>query len=493
LLALLALAGYGVFLGINSTTAAGGSDSSGYLNSARLLASGHFDGRLRVPAEFGPQSEINAGFFEPFGFFATPDGALRPTYSPGLPLHFAAASKLVGWHFGTLFTDLGCALAALWLCYLIARELGLNPALAAAGATALGACPVFIFTSVQPLSDTPATTWVLAPILAALLARRRAAWAVACGAAFSMAVMMRPTNSVLLPAVLFLLGLDWRRLALLVLGGLPGAAWLGYYNHALYGSAFRSGYSHIGIETAFNLAYVPAALADFVRWFAVLLPAAFLVLPLALPFVRAFRNRLLVALALWFGAPVFLFACFIHSHETWWSLRYLLPAMPAFILAALLGLEALSRRFPGSQRPVLLNAAAVVLLLWAGAGSFYQTRHLGVLYTKGYEDVYADLATAAHRQFPPGSLVLSACFSGSIYAYTDFPMLRCDHLEPPEFARFAALAAKAGRPVCAVIFDSEEKDSLRTRCPGEWTRVGTVKNAGLWRLTGPLPTPAPAR
>ena len=98
--------------------------------------------------------------------------------------------------------------------------------------------------------------------------------------------------------------------------------------------------------------------------------------------MREFRNRFLVALALWFGAVIAFFACVGFSHESWWSLRYILPAVPALILAALLGLEALAGRFPLSQRPALLTAAAAFLALWAVAGSAYWTRKLGVFYGK---------------------------------------------------------------------------------------------------------------
>ena len=41
-LGLLALAAYAVFLARNTAVVAGGSDSSGYLNSARLFAEGKF-------------------------------------------------------------------------------------------------------------------------------------------------------------------------------------------------------------------------------------------------------------------------------------------------------------------------------------------------------------------------------------------------------------------------------------------------------------------
>lgn len=490
ILAFLALAGYGIFLGLNTTTAAGGSDSSGYANSARLLASGRFAGAVRVPEEFGPPSGIlRIDLFAPWGFFTTKEGGMRPTYPPGLPLHLAAASKPLGWPAGTMVVTLGCALAAVCLCYLVGRELGLGPALAAAGAAALAACPVFIFAAVQPISDAPATTWALASFYFALMARRHGKWTVACGLAFAMAVIVRPTNSVLLPAVLVLIGLDWRRLGLLVLGGLPGAVWLGYYNYTLYGSPFLSGYSQVDISSAFRVAHMPAAFVDFVHWTAVLMPAVLLVLPLAVPFVREYRNRVLAALALWFGALVLLFASFDYSHETWSSLRYLLPALPAFILTALLGVEALGRRLSPALRPRLLNATAVLLILWAGGVSAYQTKHLAVLYAKVYEDVYADAALAAKRQLPPNALVLASCFSGSIYAYTDFPMMRCDQLDPGLFARFAAQAVKAGRPIYAVIFEVEEQEAMREHCLGEWTKIGAVKNAGIWRLVRPAPGP----
>ena len=424
----LALAAYAVFLAANSTNVAGGSDSSGYLNSAHLLASGRLQTELRVPVEFGPQSGLDRLLFTPYGVYPFLDhAALPPTYPVGLPLLFAAASKLVGWPLAPFVIEIGGAVAALWLCYLIARELRIGPALAVAGAAALGGCPIFVFTSIQPLSDTLATTWTLASVFTALRARRHVAWAVACGAAFAVAVLVRSTNAVLLPALLVLLGLDWRRLALFVAGGIPGAVWLGYYNHTLYGSALRSGYGAIYLD--FSTAYVPAALLDFARWLALLLPAVLLLLPLAALFVREFRNRFLVALGLWFGTAIALFGCVSFSHESWWSLRYLLPAVPALILAALLGVEALARRFPLSQRPTLLSVAAAFLTLWAIAGSTYWTRKLGVFYIPGYEQTYADATRAARDTFPKDSLVVSAATCGALYAYTDFPILRADQID----------------------------------------------------------------
>ena len=481
-LALLALAGYAVFLAVHTTTVAGGADSSGYLNSARLLASGHLQADLRVPAEFGPPLALDRAAFTPLGFVSPPAHPhLVPIYPGGLPLHFAAAGKLLGWHFGPLLIELGGALVALGLCYRVARELGVGPALSAAGAAVLGACPVFLFTSVQPLSDTLATTWTLAAIFAALRARRHAAWAAACGAAFAVAVLVRPTNLVLLPALVVLLGLDGRRLALAALGGLPGALWLGTYNHLLYGGALTSGYGDW--RAAFATAYAPPTLVHFAHWLALLLPAVVLALPVAALLRRPLFSRPLLALALWFVAIVAVYACYEVSREVWWCLRFILPALPALILGALLGLDAISRRLPPPHQGRFLAGAALLLGGWAVGGSAYWTRKLGVLEMQRYEQAYAEAAQAARALLPPDALVVCHYTSGALYASTDFAVLRWDQVDAPQFARFAALARRAGRPVCAVLFDAEEKPALTERCPGNWSRLGSVRNLSLWRLT----------
>jgi hypothetical protein len=82
----------------------------------------------------------------------------------------------------------------------------------------------------------------------------------------------------------------------------------------------------------------------------------------------------------------------------------------------------------------------------------------------------------------PTPLVVANNFSGAIHYYTGFPVLRADVIEPPDFARFAARARQAGRPVCAVVFDFEEEEAFRQRCPGNWIRLSTLGNVGFWRL-----------
>lgn len=478
---LLALIGYGFFIEHNYSIVASSSDASGYLNSARLFASGQLQTELRVPPEFGPPTTLERVHFIPLGFWPFPDDPkITPTYPTGLPLHFALAGKLFGWLTGPRLIGLFAAVGAVWLCYAVGRELGLDARLAAAGAVMLGVCPMFLFTSFQPMSDTLAATWCLAAVWTALRARRTAGWAVVCGTAFGIAVLVRPTNLLLLPALLVLLGWDWHRLALATVGGLPGAAWLAFYNRALYGGALRSGYGDWFNSFAFH--WGPPTAWHFVQWLALLLPAPLLLLPFAALARRETRTRSLLALAAWFAAITGLYTFYEVSHEVWWCLRFVVPAIPALILAGLLGMEAWARRFDAARQSQIRAIAALVLAIWAIGLSVFWTRRFSITETKNGEKIYAKACAAVLEKFPPGTLVVTMTFSGAFYYYTDFAILRWDQVDAADFTRYAALAQQAGRSVVAVDFKWEEERALHEHCPGNWVRAGQVGDALIWRL-----------
>ncbi len=474
---------YAAFLHRHAAVVAGGADSSGYLNSARLFGDGRLQETLRVPAELGPVARLDRMHFLPQGFFPARDvDRLNPTYPTGLPLHLAAAQTLLGTAAGTLAVMLGAAVGATALMYLAARWLGLGSSLACAGAVALAACPVFLFTSIQPLSDTLATTWTLAALVAGLRAGGSGGWAAAAGLAFAVATLVRPTNLLLAPALLVLVGLSPRRWAAFVAGGLPGAAWLAWYNHTLYGHPLASGYGNIG--AAFALEYGPRTAVHFAQWLALLLPTVLLALPLAAAARQETRDRRLLALALMCGAVTACYAFYEVSHEVWWCLRFILPAMPALVLAGLLGVEALARG-PGARWPRFFRpAAAAIISLWAVAIAVHWSPRLAIFEMRRYEQAYADGATAALDRFSPGALVVSSAFSGALYHYTSFAILRSDQVGPADFAGYADRLRPAGREIGAVLFETEEAEAFR-RCPGNWTRVARVGNVGLWRLAPP--------
>jgi 4-amino-4-deoxy-L-arabinose transferase-like glycosyltransferase len=483
------LAGYGVWLGLRAVVVAGGADSSGYFNSARLLAAGQGFTPLQVPAEFGGPGAVPPIHFTPVGFFPRGgySGDLAPTYPSGLPLQFAAAARVFGWSAGPLLVMLAAALGAIALTYFVGRELGLAPELAATGAALLAVNPVFVFTSLQPLSDTVATTWVLAASWAALRARHHRGWAVAAGAAFAGAVLVRPTNLLLAPAMALLVGPDWRRLLAWVAGGLPGAAWLAGYQHVLYGHALASGYGDI--LAAFGWQYGAPTARHFGAWLARLLPPILLVLPLVALVHPATRGRVVTALVLGAGTLISCYLFYEVSHEVWWCLRFILPALPWLLLAGLVGIEALARgpgrRWPRGFRPV----AASLLLLWGLGAAGYWHRRLEPLQVRPQELAYATGAAVARELLPADALVVCQAFSGNLLFHTGHPILRWDQVSPGDFTRYARLAAGAGRPVRALLFDSERADAFR-RCPGPWREVARRGTVGLWEL-GSLTAPAP--
>jgi hypothetical protein len=474
------LAGYAVFLGLNYSSVAGGADSSGYMNSARLLASGRLAADLRTPVEFGPQDLLRRQQFQPHGFVPF-DGTpgLSPTYAVGLPIHLAVAGTIFGWNAAPIIVGVGGALAALLLCYAVGRQVGLGAPLAAAAAVLLGCFPVFVFMSLQPLSDTLATTWCLAAMASAFRSRWKPSWAIACGFAVALAVLVRATNILVVPAVLLVIGLRIRALLLFILGGIPGAIWLGYYNHTLYGSPFQSGY--IDISQAFALSHGLPTLLHFGQWLALLLPSVVLLLPFA-----AFRGnhelRIVVALLLWFAAFVGLYAFYEISREVWWDLRFIMPGIPGLILVAMLGVESLLNRYS----PVVIARAralcAGVLALWAVGLGWFWTNRFHLLLTKRYEQAYLDASAAARQHFAPNALIVAGQHSGALYYYTTFSVLRYEFVSPEEFARFRTLAAKAGRQIAAVVYQTEEQEALQQKCPGNWEKVATLNNITLWRL-----------
>lgn len=481
LTALIALIAYGIFLGCNATVAAGGSDSSGYLNSARMLTEGHLETVVRLPPELGDPEKLFRPNFQPLGFIATAEHArMVPSYPSGFPLHLAAAGKVLGWTFGPLLIGVAAALGSVVLCYLLGRELGLGAPAATVAAVTLGVCPFLFFVSVQPLSDTLATAWCLGAAFAALRARRRVGWAAACGAAYGVAILVRPTNIVLLPALVVFLGFRLRPLLFAVLGGLPIAAWLAFYNYTLYGGPLRSGYP--SLETAFAASYVAPTAAHILKWLAAFIPVVLLPLPLVAVVRRDTRTRDVLGLALWFGAITTVYLFYAITHEDWSCLRFILPALPALLLMASIGLEGASRWLPSHWPACFRATAAIVLIAWALGGSWYWTRKLGILYLKGYEQAYAEANAAAKSLLPANALVVSSLLSGSIYFYNDFPILRWDQIGPADFNRYATLSMSAGRPVCALLHETEEPGALQEHCPGRWTKLGKVKSMTLWRL-----------
>ncbi|MDQ3282232.1 MAG: glycosyltransferase family 39 protein [Acidobacteriota bacterium] len=457
-----ALIAYAIVLFTHRSTTAGGADSSGYLNEARLFRRGAVVVPLDMPRALALPSSFDLAFI-PLGFVhGTAPGTMVPSYPPGLPLHMALFS-IFGERAAYLLGPLS-ALACAWLLYLLARELAVARGWAVIAAMSLAFSAVLIFMAVQPMSDVLATAWAIATILFALRGRTHVAYALAAGAAFGMGVLVRPTHILLAPAVLVLLAPQWRALIAFAIGGAPFAAFQALFAQKLYGSPFASGYGRI--TDALSLANVPVRFTHYSL--ALMLFLTPLLFPLALFTSRvrwtALRNR--IALVLWFAA-FFAFYCAYESYETWWYTRFLLPAIPALVLLAC----GAAQRW---KRSALI--ACAVLLFELGAAW-----QLKVLTIADGERVYELAARAAGQQTNPRDLIVAMQHSGALYFYTHRLALRWDQLTPEQFAIVRARAAEQQRNIYALVWPFELAE-LRRRTPGAWREVAHIREVTLMRL-----------
>lgn len=480
-LAWIGLLAYAIVIGRNFAPVAAGADSSGYMHSARLLARGEFNRPLRLIPGFDREHPIQ---LTPLGFqtFASPT-QLEPIYPVGLPMHLAAFYRLAGEKWGTLLVGVLAATAAVWLAYLLAREFGAHPWVAGAGALSVGLSPVLLFTSFVPLSDTLATAWFLAALYCAIRSREAWGWAVAAGLACAMTILVRPTSIVAcVPLALVL----WRPRNLFgaILGGLPGALWMFYYQNRLYGSPFSTGY--LGFAWSFDVPSFIGTWHNYRVWLPRLMPLALLgLIPSPfLPWRQRWREFSAVYLSA--AALFFFYATYDVSQQAWWYLRFVLPVLPGFIVLAVTSLDgARTRLLPAAHQAwtgvllglLLLALPIAVLRRWE--------REIHVFLLKPYQQLYLDVPAWATAHLPKNAVVATLELSGTLYFYTDFPILRWDQINPEDFSRYDAALRKEGRPLYAALLRDSVEDALTQRMPGRWEKVAEIDICTLWRRLPP--------
>lgn len=472
-LLVICLVGYAFFLVQHSSPYAGGADSSGYLNSARLFSQGEFFARPRVlpghaAGEFGGFS------FVPLGFMRSQDGRMVPTYPTGYPIQLLAAAGF-GWARAATVVNVSTALASGLLLFAFCRRLGFSLGLALGGVALLWACPLFIFSATQPMSDLSALGWSLAVLYSALRGRDSWKWGLPCGAAMGFAVLVRPTNLLLGVPVLVALGFRPRSWMAVGLGGLPGALFFCFYNSRVYGSPWITGYADVW--SLFRMEHLPPNLAHFARWIPLLL-SPLVILALVAPVCAAGRQRGIAVLGAWAATLVAFYAFYYHSGETWWYLRFILPAFPALILAALAALESAWRKHP--SRPRTTAAALALVLLGALGWELAQVRQLHVREVKASERTYPDAANWAQQHLPDSSVIFCMQVSGAFFYYTDFLLLRWDVIIPGKYGVLLDTIVRQNRPVYAALFPFETAEAQRL-IGGHWVKLSTVGQVTFWQ------------
>ena len=475
-----------VLLWHHQGTVAGAADSSGYLNSAWRLARGEYS----LPIQFieGVEAEGLPDYVEevyaPLGYRAARrNGTISPVYPVGLPLLLAGVATTTGWEAAAGCTIVLHALLALLLVYKLGREFGLPRGWSLLGSLLLGVSPLFLHMAVLTMSDVPALTWTTACLLAALRAKRHPGWATAAGLALGIAVLVRPTNIlVIIPAII---ALGWKpgHLLLFITGGIPAALVLVAYNLKTYGQILVSGY--FNPPGSFAPHHVAPTLAHYAVWLPILL-TPLVVAALALPWARGVRRREKLILGTWIAAQLGFYAVYVYTREDYWFLRFLLPAFPALTIACLLVLRGLAGRTRGriSRRVPAAVAWVAVALMVVVHGSLW-TRSLRSFRTAEDELNYRTTALWAQNHLPADSVVFAMQDSGALFYYTELQLLRPDWLSPGEFRYFAQAIHKEERPIYAILKFYEEAKMFMRHLPGNWILEARVGDSSMWRLRKP--------
>jgi hypothetical protein len=489
----LFIAGYCAVVAAFGSGAAAASDASGYLNAARLLAAG----RVSTPVRQEPG--IPAGLLEsrdlaPLGFkLGQAPGTLVPSYPIGLPLHLAAAAAVGGWPAAGIIVNTLAAAAALALVYLIGRRLGLPASWSAACVVLFAVFPVTFRSFTWVMSDGLATTWCLAAVYCALRAAGGRRWALLAGLGFGVAVLVRPTDALIIVAVLLALPWRLRSLAFFVAGGVPAAIAVGAFNYAAYGAVVASGYSMSDSRLA--LSYLAPRAAHFAVWISRFLTPVPLLL-LVVSIWRAIRGdrRHLVLLAWAFGVVGF-YVFYLNSNDAWWYLRFILPALPAVLLAAALVAWDLYGELVGSRAGGVARTAAGAFLVVVVAAAVALSSWFivdGQLWRIGRgEAVYPHAVAELERRAGDRSAVISDLFSGATYFYSALPTARSDNMSKATAQQLRDEARKSGTTLLALVSDSEVAD-VRAKVPGSWEEVWRFEHTAILRLREDPPAPTGA-
>jgi hypothetical protein len=432
---------YGIF-------AAGGADAYGYVSQAELFAAGH----LSAPDPLAAVATIVGPAAAPLGYqrSRTP-GWIVPTYPAGLPITMAAAIVIAG-PTAAYFVIPLFAGASVWLTYL----LGVRIADARAGliaAVLVTFSPIFVFQSLEPMSDVPVTAWWLLAWYLALSARSGAA--LGAGMCVSAAVLTRPNLAplaVVLALVVASQGRGVLRALLFIAGAIPGCLAVAALNNLWYGGPLTSGYGELSGLFLGNRA-IPN-LRNYWSWL-IELETGVILLAAAAPLVA--RAKRAAAAMLLFCASLLGCYLFYFVYDTWPFLRFLLPGIPLLLVLVAATIVAIFERLPLRFRGTML----FLICILAPLTYLLTANRLHVFDIQRSERRYVSVGEYLGGTLPPNAVVLTVIQSGSVRLYGHRPTLRWDLLAPERLDLTLDGLRQAGY-VPYLLLESWEEDLFRS-------------------------------
>ena len=186
------------------------------------------------------------------------------------------------------------------------------------------------------------------------------------------------------------------------------------------------------------------------------------------------------------------------THDTWWYLRFVLPALPALAIAAALALQQVnyptwflaSRLLPAGATPdqvargPFARVPVTLLLLFAAAGwMLHWDRSLHVTDIELEDRTYPLVGRWVDEKLPTDAVLVAYQVSGAVLYYSDRAFVTPLNLTPEHSARFLSWLDRERRPLYAMLFPFDEADTLQ-RLPGRGELVTRIRQATVWRRAG---------
>lgn len=480
-----------------ATFAAAGADASGYLSEAKLLAEGRLGYRDTLASIVGGWQ---SGLTSPLGWRpGAVEGWQSPTYPPGLPLLMA----IPHWAGGSVAAASVVAVStaiAVWATGMIASRL--TGVVAIVAAVSLATLPVFIYQSVQPMSDVPVTAawmvcWLMLlmpgslrllglPIIGTPSRSGQAGfsgsvfWA---GVACATAVLIRPNLAPLaiVPLVFRFVSTSVRQAVAFALPVALSAVLLMWAQWQWYGSPLRSGYGTLGELFALanlrpNTLFYGSALISTAP--------IFLLAPIGVWLVR--RDRRAWALSTFAALVVAAYLTYA-SFDQWSYLRFLLPALAIGSIFVGVLVARMVAGLPAAARAPVTFVAALAI----AAVGIANARVLDAFALKDQHHRIVQLGDYLNTSMPAAAVIVAGEQSGSMRYYTSRPIVRWEAASADDLTRALAALRAANRPVW-IVLDAWEEELFRVkfaRVPTaalDWppaVTAGTTHRTSAWQLT----------
>jgi hypothetical protein len=461
-----------------ATRSAAGADASGYLSQADLWANGplplHVD--LMVALD---TPELTGWITTPLGWRPSEgpcdmfcEGQQAPTYPPGLPLLMAAPHAIAGID-GANAVVIASSALAVWATGMMAG--GVAGVLAA---FLLAFSPVFLYQSLQPMSDVPVTAaWMLCFLLLRINKPHGRSLSIAAGIACAIAVLIRPN---LAPLAIVPLWLARKRVAFAIPVAVAGVflAWLQFF---LYGSPIRSGYG--SAEELFSIDNVGQNAQRYFSWLIATSPV--LVVGFV-GFIAARSQRSARALAA-FAALVIVSYLVYAVFDEWSYVRFLLPAMAVLAVFAAVQLVSWIERAPVAWRAPVF----VAVLLAVSALGLSRARSLDTFKLADQLRRVEQVATFLSGYSGERPVVISGEQSGAIRYYTMKPILRWEAATPEALQAAIAAVEREGYSTY-IALDAWEEEPFKKKFATiaevqlDWPAMiaaGMSHRTRLWRIS----------